>query len=161
MCARGTEATKRHALRDVSSASPLLACITLHRVSYAWKNSLVLLEEMQALHGAKAPCRFPPAMFEGALQHIRHVANYQACGLNSPLALAGAGAGIARKFAREGFKVALVSRKQETLAPIAQEITESGGQALSVPADTGKPPARQHLSVNSTLHEKTGALNSP
>ena len=118
------------------------------------RNSLVLLEETQALHGAKAPCRLPSALFEGALQHIRHVASYQACALNSFLALAGAGADIARKFAREGFKVALVSRKQETLAPIAQEITESGGQALSVPADTGKPPARQHLFANNTLHEK-------
>ena len=71
----------------------------------------------------------------------------KARGLNSAPALAGAGAGIARRFAREGFKVALVSRKQETLAPIAQEIAGSGGQALSVPADTGKPSARQHLFV--------------
>lgn len=71
------------------------------------------------------------------------MATYQARGLHHLSALAGAGAGIARKFALEGFKVALVSRKQETLVPIAQEIADLGGQALSVPADTGKPPARQ------------------
>lgn len=81
--------------------------------------------------------------------------------MKSAPAIAGAGAGIARRFAREGFKVALVSRKQETLAPIAEEIAGSGGQALSVPADTGKPSARQHLFVVTTEHERTGALNSP
>ena len=139
MCANGTEAMKRHALRDVSYTSLLLACITIYRIPNACGNFPTLFEGIQVLQGAKAPCRHPSALLEEASQHNRHVATCQARGLNSAPALAGAGAGIARRFAREGFKVALVSRKQETLEPIAQEIAGSGGQALSVPADTGKP----------------------
>ena len=54
--------------------------------------------------------------------------------------LQGAGAGIARRFAREGYAVALVSRSKETLHPITEEIVKFGGQALAVPADTGEQP---------------------
>ena len=54
--------------------------------------------------------------------------------------LQGAGAGIARRFAREGYAVALVSRSKETLQPIVEEVVKSGGQALAVPADTGEQP---------------------
>ena len=57
--------------------------------------------------------------------------------------------------------MALVSRKQETLAPIAQEITESGGQALSVPADTGKPPARQHFFLSRILYMENRGTQQP
>ena len=51
---------------------------------------------------------------------------------------AGTGASVARKFALEGFKVALVSRRLETLQPVEQDIKAAGGEALSVPADTGE-----------------------
>ena len=59
----------------------------------------------------------------------------------------GAGAGIARRFAREGYAVALVSRSKETLQPITEQIRKSGGQALAVPADTGDQPC--HFEHNS------------
>ncbi len=49
----------------------------------------------------------------------------------------GAGAGIARRFAREGYKVALVSRRQETIEPIERELKAAGATTLSVPSDAG------------------------
>lgn len=49
----------------------------------------------------------------------------------------GAGAAIARRFAKEGYKVALVSRRMETLSPVQEEIKAAGHEALSVPCDTG------------------------
>ncbi len=50
----------------------------------------------------------------------------------------GAGAGIARKFAHEGYKIALVSRRQESIAPIEQDLRSSGAETLSVPSDAGE-----------------------
>ncbi|KAK9857229.1 hypothetical protein WJX84_010916 [Apatococcus fuscideae] len=51
----------------------------------------------------------------------------------------GTGAAVARRFAREGFKTALLSRKLENLTPIEHEIQQAGGKAISVPCDCGKP----------------------
>ncbi len=51
---------------------------------------------------------------------------------------AGAGAGIARRFAREGYKVALISRRQESIAPVEKELRASGAETLAVPCDTGR-----------------------
>ncbi|CAL8471258.1 g10800 [Coccomyxa elongata] len=51
----------------------------------------------------------------------------------------GAGAGIARRFAREGYKVALISRRQESIAPVEKGLRASGAETLAVPCDTGKP----------------------
>eukprot|EP00884_Botryococcus_braunii_P005431 jgi/Botrbrau1/1488/Bobra.178_3s0043.1 len=50
----------------------------------------------------------------------------------------GLGASIARRFALAGYTVALVSRKKESLVPVADAIVNEGGKALSVTADTGK-----------------------
>ncbi|KAK9837612.1 hypothetical protein WJX74_001335 [Apatococcus lobatus] len=50
----------------------------------------------------------------------------------------GTGAAVARRFAREGFKTALLSRRLESLTPVQQEIQKAGGQAISVPCDCAK-----------------------
>jgi 3-oxoacyl-[acyl-carrier protein] reductase len=47
----------------------------------------------------------------------------------------GIGAGISRLFARHGARVALHGRDREALQAVQQEITASGGQAMSVEAD--------------------------
>ena len=47
----------------------------------------------------------------------------------------GTGAALARAFAQEGYAVGLLSRHSESSAPVAQEISASGGKALSVQAD--------------------------
>ena len=47
---------------------------------------------------------------------------------------------MAIKFAKQGYKVALVARRLETSKAVEKEITSSGGEALSVGADTGNQP---------------------
>ena len=47
----------------------------------------------------------------------------------------GLGAAISRRFAREGFAVALLARSEESTAPVREEIEGSGGEALDVEAD--------------------------
>ena len=51
----------------------------------------------------------------------------------------GLGAAVARRFAREGFGVALMARREESLALVREEIEGSGGDALSVAADATDP----------------------
>ena len=47
----------------------------------------------------------------------------------------GLGAAISRRFAREGFGVALLARSEESTNPAREEIERSGGEALAVEAD--------------------------
>jgi NAD(P)-dependent dehydrogenase (short-subunit alcohol dehydrogenase family) len=47
----------------------------------------------------------------------------------------GLGAALARRFAGEGFAVAMMSRREERLAEIRQDIEVSGGMALPLSAD--------------------------
>ncbi len=58
---------------------------------------------------------------------------------NKTVVITGASSGIgretARVFAREGARVALVSRSREKLEQVADEIRRDGGRALVVPAD--------------------------
>jgi NAD(P)-dependent dehydrogenase (short-subunit alcohol dehydrogenase family) len=54
---------------------------------------------------------------------------------------AGAGRAIARRFGREGWRVALISREQERLDDAAREIEQAGGQALVIPADVARSQA--------------------
>src|SRR5919198_4335697 len=49
------------------------------------------------------------------------------------------GSAIASRFAREGYAVALMARRQEELEPIARAIAHSGGTALPVPTDASQP----------------------
>lgn len=51
----------------------------------------------------------------------------------------GNGAHFARRFAREGHAVALLSRSGEYLEELAAEINDGGGHALAVPADVTDP----------------------
>ena len=53
----------------------------------------------------------------------------------------GLGASLARGFAREGFAVALLSRRAESSESVAHEIRSSGLPALVVPTDVGDPKA--------------------
>ena len=51
----------------------------------------------------------------------------------------GLGASVARRFAREGFAVALMARREESVAGARSEIEERGGTALPVAADATDP----------------------
>lgn len=57
-------------------------------------------------------------------------------------AVVGVGPGIssavAKRFAKEGFAVALIARSQEHMTSVEQEIKSSGKVAISVKADTTK-----------------------
>jgi NAD(P)-dependent dehydrogenase (short-subunit alcohol dehydrogenase family) len=47
----------------------------------------------------------------------------------------GFGAAVARRFAAEGFAVAMMARREESLAELRQDIENEGGTALPVSAD--------------------------
>lgn len=47
----------------------------------------------------------------------------------------GLGAAISRRFAREGFAVALLARSEGSTVPVREEIERSGGEALAVETD--------------------------
>jgi NAD(P)-dependent dehydrogenase (short-subunit alcohol dehydrogenase family) len=47
----------------------------------------------------------------------------------------GLGASLARRFAREGFAVALLARHEESLAPVRAELERGGTRVLSLPTD--------------------------
>jgi NADP-dependent 3-hydroxy acid dehydrogenase YdfG len=51
----------------------------------------------------------------------------------------GFGAAVARRFAREGFAVALMARKEESVARVREEIEGNGGAALYASADATDP----------------------
>lgn len=79
----------------------------------------------------------------------------------------GLGASAARRFAREGFDVALVARRKEVLEPVAAEVEAAGRRALAVPSDASDPAAVQRayaeiergLGVPSVLVYNTGAFH--
>ena len=68
----------------------------------------------------------------------------------------GLGASVARRFAREGFAVALMARREESVASVRQKIEASGGTALPVPADATDP-----ASVESAFETVRGELGDP
>ena len=51
----------------------------------------------------------------------------------------GLGGSVARRFAREGFAVALMARREDSVAGVREEIEERGGTALPVTADAADP----------------------
>ena len=51
----------------------------------------------------------------------------------------GLGAAVARRFAREGFAVALMARREESVAGVREEIVGAGGTALPVVTDATDP----------------------
>ena len=68
----------------------------------------------------------------------------------------GLGAAVARRFAREGYSVALMARREESLAPVRAEIEGEGGKALPVPTDATDPG-----SVASAFERVRGELGDP
>ncbi|MFB9930132.1 SDR family NAD(P)-dependent oxidoreductase [Amycolatopsis halotolerans] len=63
--------------------------------------------------------------------------------MSKTLVLLGAGTGlgpaIARRFGREGFRVALVARNRERLAALADQLGAEGIEAAAFPADLARP----------------------
>ena len=51
----------------------------------------------------------------------------------------GLGAAVARRFAREGFAVALMARREESVADVRREVEEASGTALSISTDATDP----------------------
>ena len=51
----------------------------------------------------------------------------------------GLGAAIARRFAREGCRLTLVARSEESIAPIARELRATGADVAVVQVDAGDP----------------------
>jgi NAD(P)-dependent dehydrogenase (short-subunit alcohol dehydrogenase family) len=68
----------------------------------------------------------------------------------------GLGAAVARRFAREGFAVALMARKEESVAGVREEIEGQGGAALPVTADATDP-----ASVEVTFGRVRDAIGDP
>jgi NAD(P)-dependent dehydrogenase (short-subunit alcohol dehydrogenase family) len=68
----------------------------------------------------------------------------------------GLGAAVARRFAREGFAVALMARNEDGLSEIRQEIEDDGGTALAVSADATDP-----ASVEAAFGQVRSELGDP
>ena len=68
----------------------------------------------------------------------------------------GLGAAVARRFAHEGFAVALMARRVESVAGVREEIEGAGGTALSVSADATDPS-----SVAAAFDEVRNNLGDP
>ena len=68
----------------------------------------------------------------------------------------GLGAAVARRFARKGFGVALMARREESVAGIREEIEGGGGTALPVSADATDPD-----SVAAAFELVRGELGDP
>jgi NAD(P)-dependent dehydrogenase (short-subunit alcohol dehydrogenase family) len=68
----------------------------------------------------------------------------------------GLGAAVARRFAGEGFGVALMARTEESVAGVREEIEEGGGTALSVSTDATNPD-----SVAEAFERVRGEIGDP
>ncbi len=68
----------------------------------------------------------------------------------------GLGAAIAGRFAREGYAVGLIARKEESVSAAREEIEGAGGRALAVSAD-----ATDASSVARAFDEVRGSLGDP
>jgi NAD(P)-dependent dehydrogenase (short-subunit alcohol dehydrogenase family) len=67
----------------------------------------------------------------------------------------GTGAAVARRFAQEGFTVAVTGRSKDGLQLVVKEIEEAGGKAIAVPGDVQNEA--EMLAILSTI-EKEGPL---
>ncbi len=68
----------------------------------------------------------------------------------------GLGAAVARRFAREGFAVALMARREGSVAGVREEIEGAGGTALPISADATDP-----ASVAAAFDEVRSNLGDP
>ncbi|WP_176058250.1 SDR family NAD(P)-dependent oxidoreductase [Paraburkholderia sp. BCC1876] len=84
-------------------------------------------------------------------------------------ASAGLGAALARRFAREGFSVAVTGRSQERLAIVVDEIRAAGGQAQAFPGDVTSErdlnaiaqQLAQHGTLEVAIFNAAGATRAP
>ncbi|HJQ30248.1 MAG TPA: SDR family NAD(P)-dependent oxidoreductase [Rubrobacter sp.] len=68
----------------------------------------------------------------------------------------GLGSAVARRFAGEGFDIALMARAEESVAPVRDEIQAGGGKAMFVSTDATDPG-----SVESAFGRVRGELGDP
>jgi len=68
----------------------------------------------------------------------------------------GLGAAIARRFAREGYRLTLVARSEQAIATLAQELRASGTDVAVLQADAGDPE-----SLRAALSPLFGAPDAP
>ncbi len=68
----------------------------------------------------------------------------------------GLGAAVARRFAREGYSIALMARREESMAGARREIEDEGGKAISIPTDATDP-----ASVERAFDEIQSELGDP
>ncbi len=68
----------------------------------------------------------------------------------------GLGAAVARRFAREGFAVALMARREESVTGVREQIEDAGGTALPVSTDATDP-----ASVAAAFDEVRSNLGDP
>jgi NAD(P)-dependent dehydrogenase (short-subunit alcohol dehydrogenase family) len=68
----------------------------------------------------------------------------------------GLGAAIARRFVGEGFAVALMARREESVAEVREEIEDGGGEARPIPTDATDPD-----SVAASFERVRGELGDP
>jgi NAD(P)-dependent dehydrogenase (short-subunit alcohol dehydrogenase family) len=66
------------------------------------------------------------------------------------------GAAVARRFAREGFAVALMARREESVANVQEQIETAGGTALPISTDATDP-----ASVAAAFERVRGELGDP
>jgi NAD(P)-dependent dehydrogenase (short-subunit alcohol dehydrogenase family) len=68
----------------------------------------------------------------------------------------GLGAAVARRFAREGFAVALMARREASVSDVRREIEAAGGTALPISADATDP-----ASVEAAFEKARAGLGDP
>lgn len=68
----------------------------------------------------------------------------------------GLGSAVARRFAGEGFDIALMARTEESVAPVRDEIQAGGGKAMAVSTDATDPD-----SVAAAFGRVRGELGDP
>ncbi|MEJ7819807.1 MAG: SDR family oxidoreductase [Rubrobacteraceae bacterium] len=68
----------------------------------------------------------------------------------------GLGAAVAKRFAREGFTVALMARREQSVEPVRDGIESAGGKAISVPTDATDP-----ASVEAAFEKVRSELGDP
>lgn len=69
----------------------------------------------------------------------------------------GLGVSVARRFAREGFRVALVARRKDRLDTLVEELTAEGIEAAGFPADLSDPAGIPALFT--AIRERFGRLD--
>ena len=82
--------------------------------------------------------------------------------MSKSIAVVGAGPGlgqaVARRYAREGYTVALIARRREPLVALAAELTRAGATAHAITADLSSERAVPQLAEQ--IRAKVGNLDA-